>query len=82
MCSDKDTVAGIGLGIAIGAVVGLAVGMLYAPRPGEETREILKEKADEYKHKAVEAINQGRMKAAEAMHRGEEKLAGKQQSSD
>ncbi len=81
MCDNKETVTGIGLGIAIGAVIGLAIGMLYAPRPGEETREILREKAEDYKHKAAEAISQGRIKAAEAMHKGEEKLAGKKQAS-
>ena len=81
MCSSKDAVTGIGLGIAIGAVIGLAAGMLYAPRPGEETREILKDKADEFKHKAAEAITHGREKAAEVMHRGEEKLTGKREPS-
>ena len=81
MCDNKETVTGIGLGIAIGTVIGLAIGMLYAPRPGEETREILKEKAEEYRHKAVDAISQGRMKAAEVMHKGEEKLVGKKPAS-
>ncbi len=77
MSCNKDTATGIGLGLAIGAVVGLAIGMLYAPRPGEETREILREKAGEYKHKAAEAISHGREKAAEVMHKGEEALARK-----
>ena len=81
MSCNKDTATGIGLGLAIGAVVGLAIGMLYAPRPGEETREILREKAGEYKHKAAEAIAHGREKAAEVIAKGEEKLAGKKRTS-
>ncbi len=34
-------------GLIIGAVVGLAIGILSAPRPGEETRQMIKEKLDE-----------------------------------
>jgi len=75
--SSKDAFAGIGLGIAIGTVIGLAAGMLYAPRPGEETREILKEKTGEFKHKAVDAIEHGKEKAIEVIHKGEEKLLKK-----
>jgi gas vesicle protein len=74
MSSGKDTIAGLGLVIMVGAVMGLAIGMLYAPRPGEETREILKEKTGEFKHKAVDAIAQGKEKAIEVIHKGEEKL--------
>ena len=75
--SSKDAFAGIGLGIAIGAVIGLAAGMLYAPRPGEETRQILKEKTGEFKHKAVDAIERGKEKAIDVIHKGEEKLLRK-----
>jgi len=31
-------------GFILGAVAGLALGLLYAPQPGKETRELLKEK--------------------------------------
>jgi len=75
--SSKDAFAGIGLGIAIGAVIGLAAGMLYAPHPGEETRQILKEKTREFKHKAVDAIEHGKEKAIDVIHKGEEKLLRK-----
>ena len=34
-------------GFLWGAVVGFVLGILYAPRPGVETREILKEKTKE-----------------------------------
>lgn len=77
--SSKDTFAGIGLGMAIGALVGLAVGMLYAPHTGEETRQILKEKTGEFKHKAVDVIEHGKEKAVDVIHKGEEKLLKKQE---
>ena len=48
----KDTGTGLGIGFIVGVAVGLAVGFLYAPRPGVETRERLKEKAAEMKEKA------------------------------
>ena len=78
--SSKDAFAGIGVGIVIGTVIGLVAGMLYAPRPGEETREILKEKTDDFKHKAVEAIEQGKEKAKEVIQMGEEKFLKKRES--
>ena len=42
---DKGSVSGFATGFALGAVVGLAVALLIAPRPGKETRELLKDKA-------------------------------------
>ena len=50
--ADKDGGAGFAVGFLVGAVVGLAVGFLYAPRPGQETRELLKEKAERAREKA------------------------------
>ena len=43
----------IGMGFLLGAAVGGAVALLYAPRPGSETRGILKTKAE---HTAEEAL--------------------------
>ncbi|MFW6103151.1 MAG: YtxH domain-containing protein, partial [Chloroflexota bacterium] len=43
----------IGMGFVLGTVVGGAVALLYAPRPGSETRGILKTKAE---HTAEEAL--------------------------
>ena len=51
---NRDTGSGFLVGLIVGAVVGLAIGFLYAPRSGEETRELLKEKADLAKEKASE----------------------------
>jgi gas vesicle protein len=35
----------------VGGLIGVAIGLLYAPRPGAETREKLKETMDELKDK-------------------------------
>ena len=43
----KDGGTDFAVGFMLGAVVGLAIGFLYAPRPVEETRRILEEKAEE-----------------------------------
>ncbi|GAF80809.1 unnamed protein product [marine sediment metagenome] len=42
---EKGSASGFAIGFALGAVVGLAVALLLAPRPGKETRELLKGKA-------------------------------------
>jgi gas vesicle protein len=55
--SDKESGNGFLLGFLLGALAGVAVGFLYAPKPGKETRALLKEKASEFKEKAGEVIN-------------------------
>jgi len=40
-------------GLILGAVVGAAVALLYAPKPGTETRQLAKEKALNIKEKAA-----------------------------
>ena len=38
---------GFGLGLLAGAAIGLAVGLLYAPRPGADTRQLIQRRAGE-----------------------------------
>jgi gas vesicle protein len=46
--SDRESGIGSFLGgLALGAVVGVVVGLLLAPQSGEETREMIKNKAGE-----------------------------------
>jgi len=47
------------LGALIGAAAGVVVGILFAPRSGKETREIIGEKAKEYSEKGKELIQKG-----------------------
>jgi gas vesicle protein len=53
-------------GALFGGLVGAAVAMLYAPRSGEETRTIIKDKSTELKDKAVERGDELRHQAQEA----------------
>ena len=75
--SDKDSGASFIVGFTIGAVVGLAIGFLYAPKPGRETRALLKEKAVETKEKADKVAEKAKEAALRAERRVEEKLGRK-----
>ncbi len=52
-------------GTLVGGLIGAAVALLYAPRSGEETRTVIREKSVELKDKAVE-------RGEEIVHRAEE----------
>ena len=56
----KDNSGSIMVAFVIGALTGAAVALLFAPASGEETRELLAEKAREGKAKARDAMDQGR----------------------
>jgi len=44
-------------GLILGAIVGAVVALLYEPKPGTETRQLVKEKASEIKEKAARAVS-------------------------
>jgi gas vesicle protein len=52
-------------GILVGVLIGGALGLLFAPEAGEETRELVAEKARKLKEAAAE-------KGRTMLHRGEE----------
>ena len=45
------------LGAVIGAAAGVIAGILTAPKSGKETRDDIKSKAEELKHKATNAVD-------------------------
>ena len=55
-----DGSAGVILAFVVGAVTGAAVALLMAPTAGEETRQMLAERAREARERAEEAARQGR----------------------
>lgn len=57
-----DRTENILLGIGVGMLVGFTIALLVTPKSGEETRELIKDKALEVKDKAVEL--KGRSRAA------------------
>ena len=56
----RDTSGSMMVAFVIGAMTGAAVALLFAPATGEETRELLGQKAREGKAKARDAVDQGR----------------------
>ena len=58
--ANNDNGTGVLMAFIAGAAVGAAVALLFAPASGEETRELLGQKAREGKAKAREAMDQGR----------------------
>ena len=44
---NKDCAIGFGIGLLSGAVIGGVIALLYAPKTGMETRQLIKDKASE-----------------------------------
>jgi len=75
--AEKDSGTSFVVGFILGAVAGAAIGFLYAPKPGKETRALLKEKAIEAKEKAGEVAEKAKETAIKTEKRVEEKLGKK-----
>ncbi|MDR1327920.1 MAG: YtxH domain-containing protein [Heliobacteriaceae bacterium] len=56
-----------GMGLLAGVIGGIAAGILYAPKPGEETRKELKDAAVELYEKNSPAINEAKQQAMESV---------------
>jgi gas vesicle protein len=72
--ADGDRGSGFAIGLIVGAVLGLAVGFLFAPRPGAETRQLLREKAETARERATEVVQKMRETAAEAAKKAQTKI--------
>jgi gas vesicle protein len=60
MANEQGAGGPIVTAFVLGALTGAAFALLWAPASGEETRRLLREKADEAKGKANDAARQGR----------------------
>jgi len=73
MSDDRHSGAGgVVVAFTLGALVGAVVALLFAPAKGEETREIISEKAREQAQKTREFVKQQRENLATAVERGRE----------
>lgn len=67
----KDNCIGFGIGLLAGAVIGGVVALLYAPKTGKETRQIIKNKTtdvvDTLKEKTSEVIDTLKQETSEVM---------------
>ena len=48
---ENESNNGLLAGLLLGAAIGIGLGLLYAPRPGRETREMLRQRADEVRNR-------------------------------
>ena len=66
MSKDNSSV-GFGVGILLGVIGGIAAGVLFAPCPGEETREKLKDAVCDLAEKHSPAVNDAKKQALESI---------------
>lgn len=76
MTSEDRGTSGIVLSFLVGALTGAAVAILFAPRSGRETREILgerlRETAEKGRRMGEEALERGRQLGEQAVEKGRE----------
>lgn len=58
----RDSASGFGIGLLVGVALGLSVGMLYAPKPGGETRKMIQERAGDVVERARRGVTRLRGK--------------------
>jgi gas vesicle protein len=61
-------------GVLVGGVIGYVVALLNAPRPGDETRMMLNERASELREKAVDTVQTTMDKTGKLVAEGRDKL--------
>jgi gas vesicle protein len=61
--AEKDSTGGFASGFTLGVLVGLTIAFLYTPRSGRENKQLLEEKLESVREKAVAAIDNVRQSA-------------------
>ena len=72
---DRDHTTGFAIGMLVGAALGISIGMLYAPHAGRETREMLRDKFGEARHKAEIIVDEARERAKKIIEDAKGKAA-------
>jgi gas vesicle protein len=67
---DEATGGSFLLGLLAGVVLGAGVGLLFAPRPGAETRKRMSDSAQRVREQATEGYNRASEKVADLVDRG------------
>jgi gas vesicle protein len=44
---NRDNTIGLGIGLLAGVIIGATIALLYAPKSGKETRQLIKNKVEE-----------------------------------
>ena len=75
---NKDNAIGFGIGLLVGAVIGGFIALLYAPKTGKETRQLIKDKVtevtkvvDAVKGKTTEVVDAVKESASEVSRKGQ-----------
>lgn len=61
--SNTNPIRDLAIGFLVGAAVGLTLGVLYAPRPGREIRQRVRERGREARETAEKIIHEAQEKA-------------------
>ena len=67
MCDKDRSSIGFGVGLLLGVLGGIAAGILYAPKPGEEMREKVKDTVCELAEKYSPEVNEAKKQAMESI---------------
>ena len=75
---NKDNAKGFGIGLLVGAVIGGVIALLYAPKTGKQTRQLVKDKVteltevvDAVKGKGTEVVDAVKESASEISRKGQ-----------
>ncbi len=67
MCDKDKSSIGFGVGLILGILGGIAAGILYAPKPGEEMREKVKDTVCELAEKYSPEVKEAKKQALESI---------------
>ena len=68
--SNKDTVAGLGIGVGAGLLIGLVLGVLYAPKSGSDMRRHIRNKAGKFAGDVRAKIGKATLSDVKGEHSG------------